>query len=79
MQNNHLTHRTNKHQMYIIFTIKFARSRSDLTQNLSTPGYGVVHSEAPTKDLWRVVEEKQLIHICKKSAYYNNSKLFLLQ
>ncbi len=51
-----------------MLTVKLGCSRCDLTQNLSTPRYSVVHSEAPTNNLWRVVEEKKLIDICKKSV-----------
>ncbi len=56
--------------IYNLLTVKLGCSRCDLTQNLSTPRYGEVHSEVPTKDLWRVIEKKQLIDICKKC--YNN-------
>ncbi len=61
---HYITHSDQQHM--IILTVQLSRSKWYLTQNLSTPRYGVVHSEVSTNNLWRVVEEKEFIDICKK-------------
>ncbi len=58
----------NNTQTSFILTVNLGHSRYNLTQNLSTPGYGVVHSEARIINFWRVIEQKKFIDICKKSV-----------